>query len=110
MRDVWWTGKLRAAKRRRSTCGTSTKEEGHQSARWVFFKCGSVHFQRDCNAHKGTGKQSFGKGKQSKSWFKSESSITGKGKSKENKRKSKGTSKEPTVRTKVPKAYTEVKH
>ena len=37
------------------------------------FKCGGANFQRDCNARKSTGKQSYGKGKQSKSWSKSES-------------------------------------
>ena len=42
------------------------------------FKCGGAHFQRDCNARKNTSKESSGKGKQSKSWSKSE----GKGKSK----------------------------
>ena len=41
--------------------------------------CGGAHFQRDCNARKSTGKQSSGKGKQSKSWSKSE----GKGKNTE---------------------------
>ena len=51
---------------------------------------GKITFQRDCNARKGNGKQSFGKGKQSNSWPKSD----GKGKSKESKgRKSKGKSK-----------------
>ena len=51
---------------------------------------GKITFQRDCNARKCTGKQSFGKGKQSNSWSKSD----GKGKSKESKgRKSKGKSK-----------------
>ena len=53
------------------------------------FECGGAHFHRDCNASKSTGKQSSGKGKQSKSWSKSE----GKGKSKEIKGKSKGKSK-----------------
>ena len=53
------------------------------------FECGGAHFQRDCNARKSTGKQSSGKGKQSKSCSKSE----GKGKSKENKGKSYGKSK-----------------
>ena len=49
-----------------------------------------ITFQRDCNARKGNGKQSFGKGKQSNSGSKSD----GKGKSKESKgRKSKGKSK-----------------
>ena len=57
------------------------------------FKCGGAHFQRDCNARKSTGKQSYGKGKQSKSWSKSEPSLSGKGKSKENNGKSKGKSK-----------------
>ena len=52
-------------------------------------KCGGALFQRDCNARESTGKQSFGKGKQSKSWSKSE----GKGNSKENKGKSEGKSK-----------------
>ena len=46
-------------------------------------------YQRDCNARKSTGKQSSGKGKQSKSWSKNE----GKGKTKENEGKSKGQSK-----------------
>ena len=36
------------------------------------FKCGGAHFQRDRNARRGTGKQSYGKGKQNKSWSKSE--------------------------------------
>ena len=36
------------------------------------FKCGGAHFQRDCNARKGAGKQSYGRGKQSKSWSNSE--------------------------------------
>ena len=67
-----------------------------QSARWAFFffKCGRAQFQRDCNARKGTSKQSCGKGKQSKSWSKTEPSFPGKGKSKENKGKSKGKAKE----------------
>ena len=55
----------------------------------MFFKCGGAHFQRDCNARRRTGKQSSGKGKQSKAWSKSE----GKGASKENERKSIGKSK-----------------
>ena len=59
-----------------------------KSGRWVF-KCGG-DFQRDCNASNNTGMQSSGKGNQSKSWSKSESSITSKGKSEENKYKSKG--------------------
>ena len=51
-------------------------------------KCGGAHFQRDCNARKNTGKQSSGKGKQSKSWSKSE----GKGRTRENPQEnSKGT-------------------
>ena len=48
------------------------------------FKCGAAHFQRECNASKNTGKQSSGKGNQSKSWSMSEPSISGKGKRKEN--------------------------
>ena len=51
---------------------------------------GKITFQRDCNARKGNGKQSFGKGKQSNSWSKSD----GNGKSKESKgRTSKGKAK-----------------
>ena len=65
---------------------SSGKGHGSSSPRDGWFKCGGAHFQRDCNARKNTGKQSSGKGKQSKSWCKSE----GKGKSKENKQKSKG--------------------
>ena len=68
---------------------SSGKGKGSSSPRDGCFKCGGAHFQRDCNARKSTGKQSYGKGKQSKSWSKSE----GKGKSKENNGKSKGKSK-----------------
>ena len=68
---------------------SSGKGKGSSSPRDGCFKCGGAHFQRDCNARKNTGKQSSGKGKQSKSWSKSE----GKGKSKENKGKSTGKSK-----------------
>ena len=53
------------------------------------YKCGGAHFQRGCNVRKSTGKQSSGKGKQIKSWSKSE----GKGNSEQNKGKSKGKSK-----------------
>ena len=68
---------------------SSGKGKGSSSLRDGCFKCDGAHFQRDCNAHKSTGKQWSGKGKQSKSWSKSE----GKGKSKESKGKSKRTSK-----------------
>ena len=65
------------------------------------FKCDEAHFQRDSNACKNTGKQTYGKGNQSKSWSMSEASISGKGRSKENQ----GENKEKTrVRTKGPKA------
>ena len=64
-------------------------KERSSSPRDGCFKCGGAHFQPDCNARKSTGKQSSGKGKQSKSWSKSE----GKGKSNENKGKFKGKSK-----------------
>ena len=71
----------------RSTLSLSSgKGKGSSSPRDGCLTCGGTHFQRDCNARKNTGKQSSGKGKQSKSWSKSE----GKGKSKENKGKSKG--------------------
>ena len=53
---------------------SSGKGEGSSSPRVGCFKCGGAHFQRDCNARKNTGKQSSGKGKQSKSWSKSEQS------------------------------------
>ena len=49
--------------------GSSTPRDG-------CFKCGGAHFQRDCNARESTGKQSSGKGKQSKSWSKSEPSLS----------------------------------
>ena len=68
------------------SCG---KGKGSSSPRDECYKCGGAHFQRDCNVRKSTGKQSSGKGKQSKSWSKSE----GKGKSEQNKGKSKGKSK-----------------
>ena len=50
------------------------------------------------------------KGKQSKSWYESEPSFSGKGKSKENKDKSNGNRKEPKVRTKLSKAHARAKH
>ena len=51
---------------------SSGKGKGSSSPRDGCFKFGGAHFQRDCNARKRTGKQSSGKGKQSKSWSKSE--------------------------------------
>ena len=42
---------------------SSGKGKGSSSPRDGCFKCGGAHFQRDCNARKGTGKQSYGKGK-----------------------------------------------
>ena len=47
---------------------SSVKGEWSSSPRDGCSKCGGAHFQRDCNASKHTGKQSSGKGKQSKSW------------------------------------------
>ena len=72
---------------------SSSKGKGSSSPRDGCFKCGGAHFQRDCNAHKGIGVQSYGKGKQSKSWSKNEPSNPGKGKNKENNGKSEGKSK-----------------
>ena len=63
--------------------------ERSSSPRDGYFKFGDTHFQPDCNARKGTGKQSSGKGKQSKSLSKSE----GKERNKESKGESKGKSK-----------------
>ena len=60
---------------------SSGKGKRSPSPRDGCVKCGGAHFQRDCNARKSTGKQSSGKGNQSKSWSKSEPSITDKGKS-----------------------------
>ena len=68
---------------------SSGKGKGTSSPRDGSVKCGGAQFQRDCFERKSTGKQSSGKGNQSKSWYKSE----GKGKSKGNKGKSKGKSK-----------------
>ena len=73
----------------RSILSRLAREKGHRVHVMGVFKCSGAHFQRDCDARKNKGKQSSGKGKQSKSWSKSE----GKGKSKENKGKSKGKSK-----------------
>ena len=42
---------------------SSGKGKGSSSPRDGCFKCGGAHFQRDCNARKGNGKQSSGKGK-----------------------------------------------
>ena len=68
--DVWAVNSL-----------SSGKGQGSSSPRDGCFMCGGAHFPRDCNARKSTGKQSSGKGKQSKSWSKSE----GKGKKEERK-------------------------
>ena len=84
----------------RSTLFRLAQENGHRVCVMGVFKCGGAHFQRDCNACKSTGKQSSGKGKQSKSWSKSE------GKGKRTRRNPKENPKEP----KVPKAHTRVKH
>ena len=65
-------------------CLSLVKGKGSSGPRDGCFKCEGAHFQRDCNASKNTGKQSSGKGNDSKSWSTSEPSITGKGKSKEN--------------------------
>ena len=46
---------------------SSGKGKGSSSPRDGCFKCGGAHFQRDCNARKRTSKQSYCKGKQSKS-------------------------------------------
>ena len=81
---------------------SSDKGKGSSSPRDGCFKCGGAHFQRDCNAPKSTGKQSYGKGKQNKSCSKGEPTFSGKGESKENKGKYRG----KTKGTKVPKAYT----
>ena len=45
---------------------SSVKGKGSPSLRDGCSKCGGAHFQRDCSARKNTGKQSSGKGKQSK--------------------------------------------
>ena len=66
---------------------SSGKGKGSSSPRDGCLKCGGAHFQRDCNARKGTGKQSYGNGKQSKSWSKSEPSFSGKVKSEQSKGK-----------------------
>ena len=40
---------------------SSGQGKGSSSPRDGCFECGGAHFQRDCNARKGTGKQSYGK-------------------------------------------------
>ena len=87
--DTGWRGLLRSCGCGSGQLLSSGKGKGSSSPRDGCFMCGGAHLERDCNAEKNTGKQSSGKGKQSKSWSKSE----GKGKSKENKGKSKGQSK-----------------
>ena len=62
--------------------------------------CGEAHFQRDCGARKNTGKQTSGRGNQSKSLSMSELSISGEGKSKENQRETKGLSKGTKIENK----------
>ena len=55
-----------------NTLSRLEKEKGHRVHVMGDSKCGGAHFQRDCNARKSTDKQSSGKGKQRKSWSKSE--------------------------------------
>ena len=69
----------------------------------------ATHFQRDCNASKHVGKQTSGKGNQSKSWSMSEPSISGKGKGEENQGKSKGLSRGTKSENKSAKGSCEVK-
>ena len=73
---------------------SSGKGKGSSSPRDGCFKCGGAHFQRDCNARKGTGKQSYGKGTQAKVRVMNPQENPS----------------QPIVRTKVPKAYTKAKH
>ena len=54
------------------------KETGHRIRAVSVFKGDATHFQRNRNAIKNTGKQTAGKGNQSKSWSMSEPSISGK--------------------------------
>ena len=68
----------------------SGKGKWSADSRGECFEGDTAHFQRNRNAIKNTGKQTSGKGNQSKSWSTSEPSITGEGKSKENRRESKG--------------------
>ena len=70
----------------------SVEGKGSSVSRVGCFKCDGAQFQRDCNASQNAGTQSSGKGNQGKSWPKSESSITGRGKGHENNGKSKGKS------------------
>ena len=59
-----------------NTLSRLAKEKSHRvRVMWILSAVEFI-FERDCNARKSTGKQSSGKGKQSKSWSKSE----GKGK------------------------------
>ena len=43
---------------------SSGNKKGSSNPRDGCFKCGGAHFQRECHARKGNGKQSSGKGKQ----------------------------------------------
>ena len=74
------------------------------------FTCGGAHFQQDCNAHKGTGKQSYGKGKQSKSCPRVSPHIQAKARVRKTRETPKENPKGTKERTKAPKAYTKVKH
>ena len=70
-----------------------SKEKGHPFRVLGVLSAMEHIFQRDCNSNKNGGKQASGKGDHGKSWSKSESSITGRGKGKEiqSKGKSNGT-------------------
>ena len=98
----------------RSTFSHQSKVKGHPfRVLGVFFfekKSDGAHFQRNCNASKNTGKQSSGKGNQSKSWSTSESSITSEEKFRTTMENPWESPKESKVRSKFPKAQATVKH
>ena len=79
---------------------SSGKRKGSSSPRDGCFKYGGAHFQRDCNARKSTGKQSYGKANRASHGTRVRAGV----------KKTRKNPKEPKVRTKVPKAHTRAKH
>ena len=88
----------------------SGKGKGSSSPRDGCFKCGGAHFQRDCNLHKSTGKQSYGKANRASHGARVSPHTQARVRVRKTRTNPKENPKEPKVRTKVPKAHTRAKH
>ena len=88
---------------------SSAKGKGSSSPHDGCFKCGGAHFQRDCNARNGTGKQHMAKANKASHGPRVSRHTQAKVRARKTRANPKEHPKEPEVRTKVPKAYTRAK-